>query len=231
MNLNEFEQALKKRNILLTDKQLQQFDQYAKYLKEYNEKINLTAIDEYEEVLEKHFYDCLLLIDRKLEGTLVDVGSGAGFPGVVLKIALPELNVLLLEPIKKRCVFLSSLIEKLGLNKIEVVNDRAEEYSLNNREKYDYVTARAVSNLNGLIEVSGAMVKKNGYFIALRGKDGLEELKKANKAISTMGFEIENTNNEQLFDGSKRIISYLKKVHNTPTKYPRKYSIIKQHTL
>ncbi|MDO4940997.1 MAG: 16S rRNA (guanine(527)-N(7))-methyltransferase RsmG [Erysipelotrichaceae bacterium] len=231
MNLNEFKEALVKRNVLLTDKQLEQFDQYAKYLKEYNEKINLTAIDEYEEVLEKHFYDCLLLIDRKLEGTLVDVGSGAGFPGVVLKVALPELKVVLLEPINKRCVFLNSLIERLELKDVEVINARAEDYSLKNREKYDYVTARAVSNLNGLIEVCGALVKKNGYFIALRGKDGLDELDKAQKAISTMGFEIENTNNEHLLDGSTRIISYLKKIHATPTKYPRKYSIIKQHTL
>ena len=204
---------------------------YAEYLKEYNEKINLTAITEYEEVLEKHFYDSLLLIDRNLEGTLVDVGTGAGFPGVVLKIALPSLKVVLIEPIKKRCVFLESLIEKLQLKDIVVINERAEDYSLKAREKYDYVTARAVSNLNTLIEVCGAMVKKNGYFIALRGKEGKQELKQANSAIKLMGFEIESINEESLTDESTRIISYLKKIKETPNKYPRKYSIIKQHTL
>ena len=231
MKINEFKDELLKRNIALTERQLEQFDIYARYLKEYNEKINLTAITEYEEVLEKHFYDSLLLIDRKLEGDLVDVGSGAGFPGVVLKIVLPDLHIILLEPIRKRCVFLESLIEKLGLKDIEVINERAEDYSLTHREKHCYVTTRAVSNLNALIEVCGAMVKRNGYFIALRGKDGNEEIHDASKAISLMGFEVENINEEHLSDGSKRIISYFKKVKETPNKYPRKYSIIKQHTL
>lgn len=231
MKQNEFIEKLKERNITLNENQLKLFDVYAEYLKEYNEKINLTAITEYEEVLEKHFYDSLLLIDRNLEGTLVDVGTGAGFPGVVLKIALPSLEVVLIEPIKKRCVFLESLIEKLQLKDIVVINERAEDYSLKAREKYDYVTARAVSNLNTLIEVCGAMVKKNGYFIALRGKEGKQELKQANSAIKLMGFEIENINEEYLTDNSLRIISYLKKIKETPNKYPRKYSIIKQHTL
>ena len=231
MKQNEFIEKLKERNITLTENQLKMFDVYAEYLKEYNEKINLTAITEYEDVLEKHFYDSLLLIDRNIDGTFVDVGTGAGFPGVVIKIALPKLKVILIEPIKKRCVFLESLIEKLGLKDITVINERAEDYSLKNREKYDYVTARAVSNLNALIEVCGAMVKKDGYFIALRGKDGIEEIQNASNAIKQMGFEIENTNNESLTDGSLRIISYLKKIKETPNKYPRKYSIIKQHTL
>ena len=231
MKQNEFIEKLKERNITLNENQLKLFDVYAEYLKEYNEKINLTAITEYEEVLEKHFYDSLLLIDRIIEGTLVDVGTGAGFPGVVLKIALPSLKVVLIEPIKKRCVFLESLIEKLQLKDIVVINERAEDYSLKAREKYDYVTARAVSNLNTLIEVCGAMVKKNGYFIALRGKEGKQELKQANSAIKLMGFEIENINEESLTDESTRIISYLKKIKETPNKYPRKYSIIKQHTL
>ena len=231
MKQNEFIEKLKERNITLTENQLKMFDVYAEYLKEYNEKINLTAITEYEDVLEKHFYDSLLLIDRNIDGTFVDVGTGAGFPGVVIKIALPKLKVILIEPIKKRCVFLESLIEKLGLKDITVINERAEDYSLKNREKYDYVTARAVSNLNALIEVCGAMVKKDGYFIALRGKDGIEEIQNASNAIKQMGFEIENTNNESLTDGSLRIISYLKKIKETPNKYHRKYSIIKQHTL
>ena len=118
MTKNEFCDALKDRGIELDEKMLDRFEVYAQYLKEYNEKINLTAITEYEEVLDKHFYDSLLLVDRKLEGCLLDVGSGAGFPGVVLKIVFPELKIVLMEPIKKRCVFLESLIEKLSLKDI-----------------------------------------------------------------------------------------------------------------
>ena len=227
----EFIEALKKRNIEITSEQMSLLDEYASYLKEYNEKINLTAISEYEEVLDKHFYDSLLLIDRNIEGTLVDVGTGAGFPGVVLKIVLPELRVILIEPIKKRCVFLESLIERLHLKDISVINDRGEDYSLKHREEYDYVTARAVSNLNNLIEVCGAMVKVNGYFICLRGKDGTDEINNASSAIKTMGFEVENINEESLYDGSKRVISYFKKVRKTDKKYPRKYSIIKARSL
>lgn len=231
MTLKEFINSLNKRNVVLNDKMIDQLNTYASYLKEYNEKINLTAITEYEEVLDKHFYDSLLLIDRKLEGTLVDVGTGAGFPGVVLKIVIPELKVLLIEPINKRCIFLKSLIEKLGLKDIEVINDRGEDYSLIHREEYDYVTARAVSNLNNLIEVCGAMVKEKGYFICLRGKDGRSEIETAKKAIEIMGFEIESIKDEELFDHSNRVISYFKKIKKTPIKYPRKYSIIKQHSL
>ena len=231
MTFLEFQKALQDRNIELTDRMCEQLDVYARYLKEYNEKVNLTAITDYEEVLDKHFYDSLLLYDRKLEGTLVDVGTGAGFPGVVLKIVIPELKVVLLEPIGKRCVFLNYLIEKLDLKDIEVVQERGEDHSLTHREAYDYVTARAVSNLNSLIEVCGAMVKKEGYFICLRGKDGLEELKTASKAIEKMGFLIESTKEEQLINKDSRVISYLKKVKETPLKYPRKYNIIKKNPL
>ena len=226
-----FQKALQERNIILTDKMCEQLDLYARYLKEYNEKVNLTAITDYEDVLDKHFYDSLLLYDRKLEGSLVDVGTGAGFPGVVLKIVIPDLKVILLEPIGKRCTFLRSLIEKLGLKDIEVIQERGEDHSLNHRESYDYVTARAVSNLNSLIEVCGAMVRKEGYFICLRGKDGLEELKTASKAIEKMGFLIESTKEEKLMNGDARVISYLKKVKETPLKYPRKYNIIKKNPI
>ena len=226
-----FQKALKERNIDLTDRMCEQLDLYARYLKEYNEKVNLTAITEYEEVLDKHFYDSLLLYDWKLEGSLVDVGTGAGFPGVVLKIVIPELKIVLLEPIGKRCTFLRSLIERLDLKDIDVIQERGEDHSLTHRETYDYVTARAVSNLNSLIEVCGAMVKKEGYFICLRGKDGLEELKTASKAIEKMGFIIESTKEEKLMNKDSRVISYLKKVKETPLKYPRKYNIIKKNPL
>ena len=219
-------------NVNLNGVQIEQLDTYASFLKEYNEKINLTAICEYEEVLDKHFYDSLLLsFNKEIKGSLVDVGTGAGFPGVVLKIVYPDLKVILIEPLKKRCVFLNELIEKLGLKDIEVINSRGEDFSLTNREKYDFVTARAVSNLNMLIEICGAMVKIGGYFIALRGLNGKEEIENASLAIKKMGFEVENINEFELNDGSKRIIAYLKKIGPTPKILPRNYSIIKRKPL
>ena len=231
MTLQEFKSELDRRNIVLDDKMIARLNDYAAYLKEYNEKINLTAITEYEDVLDKHFYDSLLAADKELKGTLVDVGTGAGFPGVVLKIVFPELRVILIEPISKRCVFLNSLIERLGLDGIEVICDRGEDYSLKHREEYDYVTARAVSNLNALIEVCGAMVKENGCFICMRGKDGKEEIDSAKKAVEAMGFKVESIRDEKLFNGDARIIAYFRKVKPTPLKYPRKYNIIKKNPL
>ncbi len=232
MTKEEFIKKLSVQNVNLNGVQIEQLDTYASFLKEYNEKINLTAICEYEEVLDKHFYDSLLLsFNKEIKGSLVDVGTGAGFPGVVLKIVYPDLKVILIEPLKKRCVFLNELIEKLGLKDIEVINSRGEDFSLTNREKYDFVTARAVSNLNMLIEICGAMVKIGGYFIALRGLNGKEEIENASLAIKKMGFEVENINEFELNDGSKRIIAYLKKIGPTPKILPRNYSIIKRKPL
>lgn len=231
LDIIEFEKQLNNRNITLTAQKIEQLNFYAEYLVEYNEKVNLTSILEYEDILDKHFYDSLLLVDRKLSGSFVDVGSGAGFPGMVIKIVFPELRVLLIEPIKKRCVFLESLIEKLGLKDIEVINERAEDYVLKHREEYDYVTARAVTNLNNLIEICGALVKENGYFICLRGKDGLNEIEMASKAIKTMNFEVESIKNDHLINGDLRVISYFKKIGKSPLKYPRKYNIIKKNPL
>ena len=231
MNLQQFKQQLNNRNIDLTEKMIEQLNFYAEFLVSYNEKINLTSIVEYEDILDKHFYDSLLLIDRQLCGTLVDVGTGAGFPGVVLKIVCPDLKVILIEPIKKRCIFLQELIEKLDLKDIEIVNERGEDYSLKHREEYDYVTARAVTNMSNLIEICGAMVKIGGYFIALRGKDGQKEIEEAKKAIKLMGFEVESSRFEHLFNEDLRFISYLKKIVKTSSKYPRKYYIIKKNPL
>ena len=211
---------------------MSQLNDYASFLKEYNEKVNLTAITEYGEILEKHFYDSLLLsFHTEMKGTLADVGTGAGFPGVVLKICYPDLKVVLLEPLQKRCVFLRQLIEKLSLEEIEVVCARGEDHSLKHREEYDLVTARAVSQLNILIEVAGAMVKENGYFIALRGSQGHEEIEASSKAFDKMGFTLEKSFEERLSDDSLRVLGYLRKQKKTPIKYPRKYSIIRQKSL
>lgn len=231
MSIEELKNILEKRDIVLTDTMIDQLDTYASFLIEYNQKINLTSIVEYDQILDKHFYDSILAIEKPISGTLVDVGTGAGFPGVVLKIVCPDLKVVLLEPIKKRCIFLEELIEKLSLKDIEVINIRGEDYSLKHREEYDYVTARAVTNMSNLIEICGAMVKKNGYFIALRGKDGQKEIEDASRAIKLMGFEVENSRFEHLFNGDIRFISYFKKIDKTSLKYPRKYYIIKKNPL
>ena len=232
MRENEFIEELNNHGIRLEQRQIEQFREYAAFLKEYNEKINLTAITETEEIYEKHFYDSLLLaFHSKMEGSLVDVGTGAGFPGVVLKIAFPDLRVILIEPLKKRCVFLNELIAKLGLKDIEVINDRGEDYSLLHREEYDFVTARAVTNLSALIEICGAMVKVNGYFVALRALSGQKEISEAKNAIAKMGFKIEDVLEEKLSDGSIRVIGYLRKDKASPLKFPRNYSMIKRKPL
>ena len=232
MRENEFIEELNNHSIRLEQRQIEQFREYASFLKEYNEKINLTAITETEEIYEKHFYDSLLLaFHSKMEGSLVDVGTGAGFPGVVLKIAFPDLRVILIEPLKKRCVFLNELIAKLGLKDIEVINDRGEDYSLLHREEYDFVTARAVTNLSALIEICGAMVKVNGYFVALRALSGQKEISEAKNAIAKMGFKIEDVLEEKLSDGSIRVIGYLRKDKASPLKFPRNYSMIKRKPL
>ena len=228
----EFIEELNSHGIRLEQRQIEQFREYAAFLKEYNEKINLTAITEIEEIYEKHFYDSLLLaFHSNMEGRLVDVGTGAGFPGVVLKIAFPDLRVILIEPLKKRCVFLNELIAKLGLKDIEVINDRGEDYSLLHREEYDFVTARAVTNLSALIEICGAMVKVGRYFVALRALSGQKEISEASNAIAKMGFKIEDVLEEKLSDGSIRVIGYLCKDKASPLKFPRNYSMIKRKPL
>lgn len=232
MHENEFIDKLKENDIVLDETQIEQFRTYAEFLVEYNEKINLTAITKIEEIYEKHFYDSLISsFGKELKGTLVDVGTGAGFPGVVLKIVYKDLKVILVEPLKKRCAFLNELIDKLKLENIEVVNERGEEYSLLHREEYDFVTARAVTNLSALIEICGAMVKVNGYFLALRGLNGQEELKEAKNAIAKMSFKIDEVKEEELSDSSKRVIAYLKKTKASPLKFPRNYSMIKRKPL
>ena len=216
----------------LNDKQVKQLDTYANFLIEYNKKINLTAITDYEEIIEKHFYDSLIpLLHKDIKGSLVDVGTGAGFPGVVIKIVKPDIKLILLEPINKRCIFLKELLNKLDIKDVDVINERGEDYSLKHREAYDFVTARAVTNLNALIEICGAMVKVDGYFIALRGKDGENELKDASLAIKTMGFEKEDTFIDKLSDDSIRVCSFLIKKTITRKSFPRKYSIIKHDPL
>ena len=232
MNVIEFKEACLKMGLVLSDLQLEQYEKYYQLLNEWNKVMNLTGIDEHDEVYEKHFYDSLLSIENiKYEGSLVDVGSGAGFPGLVLKIAYPDLFVTLLEPIGKRCRFLQAVIDELGLQKIEVVNERSEDFAKSKRESYDFVTARAVSNLNILSELCVPLIKVGGHFIVLRGSSGSEEIVNAKEALKALGAKEVSVFEKELNDGSKRIIADYVKVKATNLKYPRNYGMIKKRPL
>lgn len=232
MKLNELQKHCIENGYTLDDNQLNQFDLYAKFLKEYNQKINLTAIDEYEEVVLKHFYDSVLPLFRwKLSGKLADIGAGAGFPSIPLKIVCPDLEVTIVEPLLKRCIFLNELIQKLGLKNVTIKNERAEDYVKQKRESFDFVTARAVANLTVLSELCIPFVKVDGIFLVMKGQQGKEEYEVAKKAIALLGCQLEDEQLASLPDGSCRINMALKKVRPTPKTYPRAYGQIKKKPL
>ena len=207
--------------IKLDSEKLEKFRKYYELLVFYNEKFNITAITEKEEVYKKHFIDSLLGAEFFDKGSLIDVGSGGGFPAIPLKIFNPNLEVTLLEATGKKCEFLSAVIKELNLENIRVINGRAEEKGKQEeyREKFSYCTARAVAFLNTLAEYCMPFVKKGGYFISYKG-DAESEIKGAVSAIKTLGGEIESIKNCAL-DGAKRTIIKIKKVNLTPLKYPR----------
>ena len=234
MRKEEFISLLSKNNVLLSEKQSLQYEQYLHLIQKYNEVMNLTGITEEEEVYEKHFYDSLLFsFNENMDDlSLIDVGSGAGFPGIPLAIAYPSLKVTLLEPLTKRCVFLAVVKEELGLDNVEIVCQRAEIYSKENVEKFDIATARAVSKLNILLEISSQMIKVGGYFIALKGRIAEEEIKDASKALNVLNFKIEKNKEDSLpSEEDKRANIFIKKMGKTNPKYPRNYSQIKNRPL
>ncbi len=232
MTLEELRKAAAEIGVDLTDAMIGQFGTYAEQLKEWNEKMNLTAITELPEITEKHFYDCLIPLSRKeIRGSVCDVGSGAGFPGIVWKIARPDLDMTLVEPTGKRCTFLNEMIRVLGLENIRVVNERAEEFVQNNREKFDTVTARAVANMNVLAELTVPLVKTGGYLAAMKGARGKEEAKEAENALRKLGCEPAEVVPASLPSGDERINLYCRKVKATPAVYPRNYAQIKKKPL
>lgn len=206
-------------------------DRYYDLLVVWNEKINLTAITDKSQVYLKHFYDSLTLvkvIDFKEEEIFLDVGTGAGFPGIVIKIFFPHLKVILLDSLNKRINFLNIVIDELGLSDIECVHGRAEEYALEHREEFDVVTARAVSSLNVLLEMCLPMVKKNKYFIPMRGK----EEDSYSRALSILGGKVLLKEKFLLpHEESERTIIKIVKEKETNVKYPRRYSEIKKRPL
>lgn len=234
MNQNEFKIALNDLGINITEEQLNHLEIYYNLLVEWNEKMNLTGITQKEEVYLKHFYDSLTIckvIDLNKIDSLCDVGTGAGFPGMVLKILFPNLHITLVDSLQKRLTFLETVKNEIGLTKLEIIHARAEDYGTQNREKFDVVTARAVAPLNILLEYSVPMVKKDGYFIPLKANVS-EELNNSVNAIKQLSIKLEQKEEFLLpVENSQRTILSLKKIENTSKKFPRKYSEIKRKPL
>ncbi|NLH45727.1 MAG: 16S rRNA (guanine(527)-N(7))-methyltransferase RsmG [Acholeplasmataceae bacterium] len=226
----------KEAGLVFTEKQLEQFSLYFDLLIETNKVMNLTAITEPEEVAVKHIIDSLLAYDEKIfpGKLLADVGTGAGFPGIPLKIYCPELKVVLLDSLAKRLKFLQTVIERLGLEDISCVHLRAEDAGQNkdHREKYDLVTARAVARLSVLSEYCLPLVKQGGYFIAMKGSKFKEEITEGLTAVSILGGEIVSAEEVKLpgLDDGRAIIK-IRRIKRTPAKYPRKAGLPEKQPL
>ncbi|MDY5253003.1 MAG: 16S rRNA (guanine(527)-N(7))-methyltransferase RsmG [Erysipelotrichaceae bacterium] len=232
MELLELKKACEDHGLVITDKMLEQFDRYAQLLIEWNQKMNLTAIVEYDKIIEKHFYDSILcLLQEDIQGKVADVGSGAGFPSLPMKIVRPDLAIEIIEPLQKRCTFLNVVVDSLGLSDVKIINARAEDHAKDHRESYDVVCARAVANMAMLSELCIPLVKKGGMFVALKGSDGHNEYQKAQNALQKLGVELKSCYEDKLLDGSMRINFYFSKVKHTPMMYPRAFAKIKKQPL
>ena len=229
MNKNEFIEELKKLNIKVTDEMLEKLDIYCNFLLEYNKHTNLTAIKEENDIYLKHFYDSLTLtkvIDLNEYNTLLDIASGAGFPGMVLKIFFPHLKVYLVDSNNKKCKFLLELKEKLNVDNLEVYNNRIENLYSEFLNSIDIVTARAVTNLPVLTELAIPLVKANKYFIAMKG-NAEEELENSMYAIKQLNCSIDNVITFDLYNNSGvRTLISIKKNKNTELKNIRPYDKI-----
>jgi 16S rRNA (guanine527-N7)-methyltransferase len=228
MNTFDFRSELLKKGIDLSVKQLEQFNTYFELLVLWNGRMNLTAITEKEEVFRKHFFDSItpaFYFSFTEIKTLCDVGSGAGFPGVPLKIIFPHVHVTLVDSLAKRIGFLKEVIQTLGLDEIEAKHERVEDFAMKKeyRESYDVVVARAVANLSVLSEYCLPLVRTNGSFLALKGGKGKEEVASSHHAITFLGGEV-----KQVFDfvlpedDAERSIIEIHKIKRTPQNYPRK---------
>lgn len=230
MNLDLFIEETKKLGIELTSQQLEKLNQFYELLISWNKKMNLTRIIEKEDVYLKHFYDSLTLskvIDLNQDLTICDVGSGAGFPGIVLKICFPNLKITLLDSLQKRVNYLNEIIKELDLKNIEAIHTRAEEYAKQNREKFDIVTARAVANLKILSELCIPMVKVNGLFIAMKANIE-EEIENSTEILNKLDSKIEKIETFYLpIENSIRNIILIEKLKPTNTLYPRRIEKIK----
>lgn len=224
----QFISDLEKLNITLSEKQTEQFLTYYEMLTEWNSFMNLTAITEYDEVMKKHFVDSVSLVkayDITGSVSLIDVGTGAGFPGLALKIAYPDLEVTLLDSLQKRIQFLNAVVEALGLKNVSAVHGRAEDFAKPGklRESFDLCVSRAVANLTTLSEYCLPFVKENGYFISYKSEKISEEMQAAEKAIMLLGGKVERQVEFTLPDSDiYRNLFVIKKVKPTPARFPRK---------
>lgn len=234
MNKDKFIEELEKLNISITESQFNLLEQYYHLLIDWNNKINLTAIVDKEAVYLKHFYDSLTVVKAvNLNGdiSLCDVGTGAGFPGIVLKILFPNLKITLIDSLNKRINFLNEVIQKLGLTNIKAIHARVEEYGISNREKYDLVIARAVAPLNILLEYCIPLTKVDGYFIAMKANVD-KEIEVSSQALEKLESKIADVFSFTLpIEQSMRTIITIKKLAKTSKKFPRKYSEIKKRPL
>ncbi len=234
MNYEQFIDELNNIGIELDDYQLSQFKRYFQILVSENAKYNLTSIVEEEEVFFKHFYDCVAISQffQFSSQSLCDIGSGAGFPAIPLKIIFPSLQITIVDALGKRIRFLEMLCDELELNSVECIHARAEDYAKVKRESFDIVCARAVANLQVLSELCIPLVKVSGHFLVLKGSNGVSESKDALNATEKLGCKLENSYNYELpfTFGSRTFFSYLK-IKNTPSKFPRHFGKIKNKPL
>ena len=234
---SKFDLELEKIGITLNEQQKQQFDKYYEMLVEWNKVMNLTGITEYDEVNLKHFTDSLTIArtqDMQKVQSVIDIGTGAGFPGIPLKIAFPHLKVVLLDSLNKRIKFLDAVIEELGLENISTIHGRAEDFAKPQklRESFDLCVSRAVANLSTLSEYCLPFVKVGGYFIPYKSEKIAQEKEEAEKALELLGGKFERQVEFMLPSSDiYRNLFVIKKVKETPKKFPRKAGIPKKEPL
>lgn len=232
MNFETFLERLDELGIVVSKEMKQQFLVYKNLIQEVNKVLNLTAIDDDQGIYLKHFWDSLLINPYIEENAkLCDVGSGAGFPGIVIAIARPDVQVVCVEPTGKRSDFLKRVAKECSLNNVTVINDRAEHVVEEKRESFDVVTARAVAYLDILSELCIPLVKLNGVFIAMKGSKGMDEWRDSAQAVKMLGGELVDIHHEEDEIMGERHNLVIKKIVKTKKKYPRSYAKIKKTPL
>jgi len=231
---NELYGILEKRRLALRDNQQDQFRRYFELLVEWNDRMNLTGITDESEVYAKHFYDSLdpfLEMDMSDVKTVCDVGTGAGFPGVPLAIAYPEIQFYLIDSLGKRIRFLNFCIKELAITNVRAKHIRAEDFAAKKREYFDLVTSRAVARLPILAELCAPLVKVGGSLVVLKGPAGFTELEEAKQGPSKLGLAHKKTNRTSTAEVGERVNIYFEKISETPRKYPRQFGQIKKKPL